>query len=403
MVSNASNAAILGLGTALPEHLLEQGDVAARLAESLRAHPDAGRWAKRIFRHMGVDTRYTCEPNLLEPADRCRYNPSTPLEHVPTTADRMETYRCASVPLAAKAAKHALYDAKVAAADITHLLAVSCTGMFLPGLDAALVQELGLAPDVQRIPLLFLGCAAGMTAIRTAQQLVEACPNARALIVCVELCTLHVQPSASREDLFAAAFFGDGASACVVGTPDDRHSHTLSLHKSKAVLLPDSAEHMAWHIGDYGFRLTLSSAIPELIGKLVPPELETFWGSGEKPELWAIHPGGRGIVDSIQTMYGLTDEQTEASRTVLRQYGNMSSATILFVLEELRSRLVAGNTERRLGVALAFGPGLQAELLQIVYEPVPSRSPSAPNSMLSNSQTSAPSPSHSTAGEAHVS
>jgi predicted naringenin-chalcone synthase len=360
---------ILGIGTAVPAHRLDQEDTLGRITGALRDRPDAARWAKRIFGRCGVETRYTCEPNLLEPAERCRYISSPEGPPTADTEERMAVYRREAARLAANAARRALADSRVRPADITHLFAVTCTGLFLPGLDAELTWELDLPADVERIPLTFLGCAAGMTALRMARDIVRVRPDANVLIVAVELCTLHIQPSLDKEDLYAASFFGDGASACVVGWPPADRGGVFTMRDARAVLFPGTRDRMRWSVGNRGFRLHLSTDIPELIGRFVPAAFETFWGADERPELWAIHPGGKGIVDALQASFRLGDEQTSDSRSVLRRFGNMSSATILFVLDALRERLRGAGGGDRTGFAAAFGPGVAAEFMRFAYRP----------------------------------
>jgi predicted naringenin-chalcone synthase len=370
MEHEAPIIAILGIGTAVPDFRLDQADTSQRLADALSNYPDSMRWAKRIFKQCGVETRYTCEPNLLEPASSCRYFPSRSSD-APSTSERMQTYKRESIPLGLEAAKKALAEGQAAASDITHLITVSCTGQFLPGMDAALVQGLGLAADVNRIPLQFLGCAAGLKAISLASQIVSGKPLAKVLIVCVELCTLHIQPSSEKEALYGASFFGDGASACLIGCAGARHKSIFLLGEERSVLLPDCAEEMVWEVGNRGFDLYLSPSIPRLLGKLIPGEVEHFLNGDLQQELWAIHPGGRGIIDTLQDLFGLTGEQTKPSRDVLRQYGNMSSATLLFVLNEMKLRLIENRSEVKRGLALAFGPGLTAEMIKLTYHPSP--------------------------------
>lgn len=363
--------AILGIGTAVPVNRLDQADTALRLTEALKDHPESARWAKRIFRQCGVQTRYTCEPNLLEPASSCRYFPQSSGTEAPSTAERMKTYKKESVPLGLDAARRALLDAGVEASEITHLITVSCTGQFLPGLDTALAEGLGLAPAVNRIPLNFLGCAAGLKAICLSKQLVSGNPSAKALIVCVELCTLHIQPSSQREALFGASFFGDGASSCVVGCPSSEpgaeHRAIFQLGQELSVLLPDCAGEMVWEVGNYGFDLYLSPDIPKLIGRWIPDEVARLLSGDSGTELWAIHPGGRGIVEKLQDSFELADRQVRPSLEVLRQYGNVSSATLLFVLHEIRREQLELGSRTASGIALAFGPGLSAEMLRIRY------------------------------------
>jgi predicted naringenin-chalcone synthase len=395
--ASTDTIAILGIGTAVPPYRIIQRDVAERMAAALHEFPDSMRWARRIFKQCGVDTRYTCEPELLQPGDACRYMPGRSGVQAPGTAERMRMYKRESVPLAVEAARRALSDAEAEAADITHLITVSCTGQFLPGLDAVVAGQLGLSPEADRIPLQFVGCAAGLKAVGTASRLVSADRGAKVLVVCVELCTLHIQPSSEREALFGASFFGDGASACVVGTADRQRSGVFALGRDRSVLLPEGADAMVWEVGDYGFELYLSPDIPKLLGKHIPAEIHRLLEYGNRdhgdqvrgnlergqpqqpgikpghalPQLWAIHPGGRGIIDQLQALFGLTEEQTRFSRSVLRDYGNMSSATILFVLAEMRQALRQSGSDAADGVAVAFGPGLTAEMLRIRYVPEP--------------------------------
>lgn len=248
--------------------------MSARLAQALEHEPDARRWAKRIFNQCGVETRYTCEPNLLEPVDSCRYLPFTSREEVPTTSERMGKYKAAAVPLGLEAAVQALQDADVSSSKITHLITVSCTGQFLPGLDVRLIQQLELSPQINRIPLVFQGCAAGLKAIQLANSIVTTDQKAMVLIVCVELCTLHFQPSSKRDDLYAASFFGDGASACVIGASGTDRNECFRLGRGYSTLLPDCAEEMIWEVGNTGFDLYLSPQIPKLLGLHLGPEVE---------------------------------------------------------------------------------------------------------------------------------
>lgn len=359
-------AAIQGIGTAVPPYRLEQAEVAERLSRAF-AGTDTARWARRIFKQAGVDSRYTCEPNLLEEAELCRYVASGDRREAPTTTERMKLYEKESVSLAVEAAKRALADAGTSPLEVTHLIPVSCTGMFLPGLDVALARRLQLNAGITRIPLTFLGCAAGLSALRLSKALLDGDGGGVVLIVCVELCTLHLKPTGSREDLYASAFFGDGASACVVSR---KQGGWFELGDGRTVILPDTEEEISWRLGSFGFDIHLSPHIPKRIGESIPDYLRGWLGSVEDVRLWAIHPGGRGIVDALENALPLTAEDTSASRAVLRNYGNLSSATLLFVLDQLRVLMKERNeAEPQGGVALAFGPGVSAEMLRITYQP----------------------------------
>mgnify|MGYP002622890494 CR=1 FL=1 len=375
-MDHAPDIALLGIGTAVPAWRLDQTDTALRVAEALRDDPGAARWARRIFRQQGIDSRYTCEPNLLREAGSCRYFPRS-REEAPGTAERMDIYRREALPLARLAAERALEDSGTPPEAVTHLITTSCTGQYLPGLDAELVRALGLPMGISRVPLTFVGCAAGLKAIGLARQFAAAAggADARALVVCVELCTLHFQPSGDREELFAASLFGDGASACVVGAPNEGDAVVFRLGEPRSVLLSGGEADMTWNIGPYGFELMLSANVPKRIREFLPAAIGPLAAGGTAPALWAIHPGGRGIIDAVEEACGLAAEQTRPSREVLRKYGNMSSAAILFVMDELR-REQGGRADGggpRSGMAVAFGPGLAAELLPFscACSPVP--------------------------------
>ena len=368
--SQFTGISILGMGTALPSHPIPQADISELITSSLQARPDLARFARRIFRSCGVEMRYTVEPEFTKKSSaECRYLPSNDLSRVPTTEERMNTYKRESVPLGLTAAEAALLDSGVDKSEITHLITVSCTGQFLPGLDVMLMRELGLSPRVNRLPLIFQGCAAGLKAIQMARDVVHGSPGSKVLVVCVELSSLHFQPAMDREALFAASFFGDGAAGCVIGEADKNHSSYFELGKGYSVLLPDSTEDMTWEVGNAGFDLYLSPRIPKLLGEYLAPELELLLGGDKHPELWAIHPGGKGIVDSVQNVLGLRDDQTKYSRDILKNAGNLSSVTIMFVLAAMRQDMRDQNQDITKGIAMAFGPGLTAELMQFTYVP----------------------------------
>jgi predicted naringenin-chalcone synthase len=276
----------------------------------------------------------------------------------------MAIYEQASVDVAADAARQALGDR---AADVTHLIVVSCTGFFAPGPDLALARRLGLPADVQRSVIGFMGCAAAFNALRLADQIVAGRPDALVLIVCVELCTLHIQPGADREDLTAASLFADGAGACLVGAPQPGQEMLL-IDNFFTGVTPDTESDMAWRIGNHGFKMRLSPEVPRQVARVVRPALHELLPDGPAPEFWAIHPGGPAIVDRVAETCDLSDNDVQASRDVLRNYGNMSSPTILFVLDAIRRQLRSA-ARPATGVAMAFGPGLVAEMAALRYVP----------------------------------
>jgi alpha-pyrone synthase len=238
---------------------------------------------------------------------------------------------------------------------ITHLIVASCTGFLAPGLDQVIARRLDLAADVERLSIGFMGCYAGVTALRSAAHIVRSQPQARVLVVAVELCTLHLQQSGDVEALLAMRQFADGAAAAIVSGSGSG----LALGKGLSRVLEASAELITWVIGDTGFAMHLSGAVPaRLAAALEGQELASAIcrdGPAAGIKAWAVHPGGRSILDAVERGLDLPPAKLAASRGVLADCGNMSSATVLFVLEQLM------RDRPQSGVALAFGPGLALE------------------------------------------
>lgn len=368
-----SPVALIGLGTAVPSHRMDQTHLGQVMADSLAARPSLGRWLKHLYERSGIETRYSCLADAAAPSPRSRFAPGRNTVDTPTTAERMAIYQQAAVAIGTLAAERALADCTAeslaeVAASVTHLIAVSCTGFFAPGLDQAIARRLGLKPTVERSLIGFMGCAAAFNALRLAAQIVQARPEARVLVVCVELCTLHIQAGYNPVDLVVASLFADGAGACLVGAPTGRGDHFL-IDAFYTALKPDSTEEMVWKIGDHGFTLHLSPEIPRHLGEVAPEALATLLDGRPRPSFWAIHPGGRGIVDRLAELLELQPDDLAPTMDVLRQYGNMSSPTILFVLAAMRERLRSAAAAPTGGVAMAFGPGLVAEMAHLTYLP----------------------------------
>lgn len=372
--------AILALGTALPTLHASQTEIGQWMADSFLGQRRLGRVIRMIHSQSGIETRYACANTLGGPVKESRFAPGNAPEQSATTVERMAIYEREAGPLGTAAAQQALksYAHKTdqplaqVAGSITHLIAISCTGFFAPGLDYVLAKALNLPPTVRRTLIGFMGCAAMFNGLRTAMEIVRGQPQARVLIVSVELCSLHCQPSAEYPLLVGDSIFSDGASACLVGQPRPDEGDFFRMDEFYTAIQPNTQADMAWQIGNHGFVLHLSPEIPHHIAKAAPPALHALFGS-TSPQFWAIHPGGRAIVDRLAEVFELTPADQAASRSVLRQYGNMSSATILFVLETLRQTL-AHNLARNgrehapvTGVAMAFGPGLVVEMSRLTY------------------------------------
>ncbi|MEX2467393.1 MAG: type III polyketide synthase [Gemmatimonadota bacterium] len=364
-----------GIGTALPLHDAPQSEAAELHAELSGLDPAKARTLRALYRRSGVQRRASV---LLDRPDgplRARQDFYRPVADEgdlgPTTAQRMARYERAAPTLAVEAARRALEDADVPAARVSHLVTVSCTGFVSPGVDTGIVRKLGLARGVTRTQVGFMGCHGTFNGLRVAQGFTRADPKAVALVCSVELCSLHFAYGWDPESIVANALFADGAGALLccgeqaAGSEGPDGSPSWRIRATGSVLLDDSADDMTWRIGDHGFRMTLSPRVPDVIGRDLRSWL-TEWlssfglGLGDI-ESWAVHPGGPRILDAVEGALDLERSRTSAAREVLAAHGNMSSATILFILQRLRR-----SEAPRPCVALAFGPGLVAEAALIL-------------------------------------
>ncbi|MEK0085677.1 type III polyketide synthase [Benzoatithermus flavus] len=273
----------------------------------------------------------------------------------PDTGQRMRLYE-AQAPILALEALEALGITRDAH-EITHFVVTTCTGFYAPGLDLELMARLGLPPGVERTLVGFMGCQAALPALKLAAHIVRSQHRARVLILNLELCTLHLQETDDLESLLTFVLFADGCAASLVsGEPVG-----LEILGFRSTVLPDSRDQIAWRIGESGFRMWLDGAVPATIAKGLPGHVQGLLGSRDSSEvgLWAVHPGGRSVLDAVEDALRLDATALDASRATLRAYGNMSSATMMFVL----GRLMEARPRPSLGCALAFGPGLTAEAM----------------------------------------
>lgn len=352
---------ISGLGVAVPPRVAHQDEAAELSPRFCDADPRQARMLKMLYRKSRVETRHTVAVRgdhgpLVE---RIPYYPLAegPDDRGPTTAQRMGWYEHEAPPLALEASRGALADAGWSPGEITHLVTVSCTGFFAPGIDAVLIEELGLAREVHRTHVGFMGCHGALNGLRAASAYASD-PDARVLVCAVELCSLHFAYGWDPEMLVANTLFADGAAALVGRGGRGDGNWTVQAHGT--LLMPESEEAMSWRIGDHGFRMTLSPLVPERIRSHLAEWL-TGWLGEQGLELddvasWAVHPGGPRILDAVEDALELPKDALAVSRDILRTHGNMSSPTVLFILERMR-REGAG----RPCVALAFGPGLVVE------------------------------------------
>ncbi len=313
---------------------------------------------RRLFARMAercqIAHRYSClapsaDPTELDQAGFYRRG------DFPDTARRMEAYDREALPLARLAVAELGLGAARGA--ITHLIVASCTGFAAPGLDLQLIADLGLSPTVERTIVGFMGCAAALPALRLARHIVCSDRGARVLVVALELCTLHLQETGELETVLSFLLFGDGcAAALVTGEPQG-----IEIEGFAAAVLPATADHLTWRIGAFGFDMHLSGQLPAAILRHLPQQLPGLLPEATRRDigLWAIHPGGRTILDAVEQGLALPPGALSCSRQVLRDYGNLSSAAVMFVLREMLDRRVAGT-----GCAMAFGPGIAVEAMR---------------------------------------
>ncbi|MEO5705531.1 MAG: type III polyketide synthase [Alteraurantiacibacter sp.] len=336
MASPVSIPRITALGTAVPAGEIEH---AFRRWADGQIDDDRQRTLfHRMADRAGISHRYSV---LGDPVAFYEAEP------FPTTARRMALFASEAPDLALRAVAGLHADL----AGITHLVVACCTGFMAPGIDQVIARRLGLAVNVERVVIGFMGCYAGVTALRSAGHIVRANPQARVLVVAVELCTLHLQQTNSVEALLAMRQFADGAAAAVVCGS----GAGLALGTGISRVLDDSAELITWTVGDTGFAMHLAGAVPGRLADAFGDAALTQVLAPEGTHAFAVHPGGRSILDAVERGLHLPPEKLAASRAVLAENGNMSSASVLFVLARLW-------TERPTsGIALAFGPGLALE------------------------------------------
>ena len=356
-----------GLGTAVPEQSVNQTE-STTLSEWVSADdPERASLVRRIQRRSQVQSRGSV---LLTGDAQQTIHQRLPFYGVdsPTTAERMEAYRLNAPLLALRACKRALAESRISAGAITHLITISCTGFHAPGVDCDLMEQLQLSPNVQRTHVGFMGCHAALNGLRVAHAFVEADPKAVVLLCAVELCSVHLQYGWNTEHVVANTLFADGAAALVATHAETSNpkstSGKVALEASGSTVIPGTKDLMHWQIGDQGFSMGLSPKVPEAIASTLQPWLSD-WLHAHGTDLnsikhWAIHPGGPRILQACADALSLGEDQLVSSRHVLSHYGNMSSATVLFVLEYLRQHDCHGPC-----VALAFGPGLCAEVALI--------------------------------------
>jgi predicted naringenin-chalcone synthase len=359
---------IISIGTAVPKHRTKQ----TAILEFMRAaysDETASRKLGVLFGHSGIDERYSVIPDF----DKTR-NDHVFFNGVPSKAnveDRLSVFKERALPLAIEAIHEAYknINTTVDAHGVTHLITVTCTGMSAPGIDAGIIRELNLPDDIYRTSVNFLGCNAAFHALKIADMICKTDAEAKVLVVCVELCTLHFQPKNNHDNLLSNTIFGDGAAAVVITSDASTEQKGFRIKGFYSLLLSKGEDLMGWNITPVNFEMILNARIPEFIGSelgsIISKASARYKIDPADIRNWAIHPGGKKILDTISKQLALTEGELQASYKVLNEYGNMSSPTILFVLNELMQ------DKERMGehvFSIGFGPGLSIETALLIYE-----------------------------------
>jgi predicted naringenin-chalcone synthase len=351
------------IATAVPEHSYSQDFAVGFLKELIGTTEKKRNFLSRVYQNTGIRKRHTVIGDYgRDPNDYQFYPKNRRLRPEPGTRARNDLFIREADRLSLRAAGSLLAGLPGSVRDaVTDLVTVSCTGFSAPGFDLRLVKELGLPPSVNRYHLGFMGCAASFPALKLARDICRSREEARVLLVNVELCSLHFQQKFEPDLIVAGALFADGASAALVSAAErDSSGGKILLHSFHSSYIPESEGEMAWRIGDHGFEMKLSYYVPKFIEMNIKPVMEElFRKNGVRAEdiaLWAVHPGGRAILEKLEKTLAVSRDDFRHSYDVLGEYGNMSSATIMFVLK----RILAG-TERGKIFSCAFGPGLVIE------------------------------------------
>lgn len=357
---------INAIETALPDNCFSQETFTDFYLQSTDDETDR-RKIQIVSRRSGIRERYSVIRDFgAQPEDFEFFAPNRSLAPEPGISSRMQLYRKHAVALSTKAIRK-IKGFDQMKKEITHLITVTCTGMFAPGNDIDLINELQLNPTVSRTGVNFMGCNAAIIALRQADTICKADPSAQVLVVCTELCSIHFQKRYNDDYILSNLIFGDGAAAVLVsGKPSARHEHAVQITRFDSTIAYNGYNDMAWQLSETGFIMNLSSYVSSIIKENMQPLFDAIGLKPEEIHQWAIHPGGKKILDDVADALHLQNNELAHSYGVLRDFGNMSSPTVLFVLKQVldeQAKVVKGHKV----FTAAFGPGLSIETMQLQY------------------------------------
>lgn len=351
---------ILSIGTAVPANKHRQEDILDFMQRVYALNETDKRKLKFLYKQGGIDTRYSVVPDYSLPAAQWQfYSPSENLEPFPKLEQRMKWFQREAAPLSLQAIQKCVEN--FPDKRVTHLITVSCTGMSAPGLDLELLELLQLPATTFRTSVNFMGCYAAIHALKIADAFCKADKNANVLIVCTELCTLHFQKEHTVDNITSSMLFADGSAAVLVS--GDNEQEGLKIDNFYSTVALKGKTDMAWELSSRGFLMTLSSYVADMIeedfNELVQKALAAAGLSKEMIGHWCIHPGGKKILEAVHNSLGFTNGQLKHGYDILKEFGNMSSPTVLFVLERIMKNLNKEQPGKIFGAA--FGPGLTME------------------------------------------
>jgi alpha-pyrone synthase len=353
-------AFITSIGVAAPKNKFEQGTI-ARFMEQLTDDDVERRKIRAVFRSSSISTRYSVLKDYGLDSGFSFYPNTKGLEPFPSTAQRMIAYQKHACDLSLDAIDNCASREKIS--NITHLITVSCTGMYAPGLDIDLVNKLQLPTSTERICINFMGCYAAINAIKVSDSICRANSNAKVLVICTELCSIHFQKEFTEDNILANALFADGSAALLIESGAGA-GISYSIENFHSDIIRSDEQHMAWGIGDFGFEMKLSSYVPQILNNGIHQLLNALIKKASidfhQISHFAIHPGGKKILEAVADELKLSNRALNESYHVLRDYGNMSSPTVIFVLHEMMRKLSFSN-HNEFVIAMAFGPGLTIE------------------------------------------
>lgn len=359
------HSAITAIGTANPPIKRSQSDVSELISDIFNLDSRQKKILQRIYKSSGIEYRHSVITDYSKTPGEFDFFPNDPTADFPSTAQRMAVYKANALTLAMAAIDDCLKN-NIDKKSITHLITVSCTGMYAPGIDIEIMQQLELASSTKRTSINFMGCYGAFNGMKVADAICRADSHAKVLVVCIELCSIHIQKGVSLDNFISNAIFADGAAAILIEQPkQQKHFRFESFYCD---MVPQTSNDMAWHIGNFGFDMVLSAYVPEAIKLGIATFAQRLLSQSKMSfsaiDFFAIHPGGLKILQACEASLNITKEDNRFSYDVLRDYGNMSSVTVLFVLKQIWNSIGSLDDGKTL-FSCAFGPGLTLESMLV--------------------------------------